>query len=166
MFWRRKTGDRPSNPFVGLRNQALSSTADLAGWTTPPARRHVYGGMLDWGLDRGTATLFALDDGTASLYLSSGGGVLGGGFHDSVRDSARAFIASFEPFLDRMDPDGEGATPPGGSTDLRALTLTGRLYVRIPNSEFIGPPQHPMAVVFEAGQALITQLRMVATRPT
>ena len=169
VFWRRKTKGSPGqaakglNVFDGLRNQALASTAADAGWKSRPPERRVYGALLDWGLDSATATVFALDDGTASLYLSSGGGIIGGGSHYSVRDAARAFVGSFEPFLDDMEPDADGATPPGGTTDLRALTLAGRLRVRGPTGAF-GRRQHPMSEAFDAGQALIAQLRQVAEK--
>ena len=167
MFWKPRS-DKPAepeqaNPYSGLRDLALTSTANLAGWNIAPEGRHVYGGILDWGLDTGTATLFALDDGTASLYLSSGGGVIGGGFHDSVRQAARRFVMAFEPFIDAMEPDASGVPPPAGSTDLRALTPAGRRFVRAPTNVF-GRGQHPMSNVFHAGQALIAELRQASAK--
>jgi hypothetical protein len=35
--------------------------------------------LMDWNITNGTATVLAAADGTASVYLSSGGGYLGGG---------------------------------------------------------------------------------------
>jgi hypothetical protein len=46
---------------------------------------------MDWSMDNGTATLVAYDDGTTSLYTSTGGGVIGAGSHGEVRDAAEAF---------------------------------------------------------------------------
>ena len=168
MFWRRKaTSRQPSsaaaNPFDGLRSQALAATPKLAGWNPGPTGRRVFGAVLDWGLDRGLATVFALDDGTASLYLSSGGGVIGGGFHASVRLAALAFIASYEPFLDSMEIDPDGEVPPPGNTDLRALSLDGRRFARAA-TDVLGNGRHPMSAVFHAGQALIGELRATAER--
>ena len=34
--------------------------------------------LMDWHLEKGTATVVAAADGSASLYLSSGGGYVGG----------------------------------------------------------------------------------------
>ncbi len=34
--------------------------------------------LMDWHVDKGTVTVLAAADGTASLYLSSGGGLVGG----------------------------------------------------------------------------------------
>jgi hypothetical protein len=170
VFWKPKRGEvraqKPPpglNPFQGLRELALHTTPDLAGWSTQPEGRRVYGGILDWGLDGGMATLFALDDGTASLYLSSGGGVIGGGFHESVAQAAKVFLRAFEPFVDGMQPDITGEPPPSETTDLRALTTSGRFFVRARTDDF-GNGRHPMAAVFHSGQALIAELRQVAER--
>lgn len=121
----------------------------------------VYGAIMDWALDGGgLSTVFGLADGTTSLYLSSGGGVIGGGFHERVRQATHAFIASFEPYLDSMVADGGAEPPPTGYTDLRALTTRGRFTVRAATKE-LGKGRHPMSGVFHAGQAVISALRQV-----
>lgn len=167
MFRRKKTAppekagpETSRNPFDGLRTQALGTTAATAGFSPAPEGRVVYGAVMDWALDRGLATLFGLEDGTGSLYLSNGGGVIGGGFHEPVRQAVRAFIVAFEPFVPTMTADVHGETPPSGHTDLRALTLGGRLVVRAPTDD-LGSGRHPMSGVFHAGQAVITALRQV-----
>jgi hypothetical protein len=139
----------------------MSSTPELAGWAAQPEGRLVYGGILDWALDRGMATLFALDDGTASLYWSTGGGVIGGKFHESVNRAAKAFVLAFEPFVANMDPDVTGEPGPRGTTDLRALTSGGRLVVRATTDEF-GKGHHQMSGVFNSAQALIFELSQIA----
>ena len=144
-----------SNPFEGLRNQALAARA-------PSARDgRVYGGMLDWALDGGLATLFVLSDGTASLYLSSGGGVIDGAAHLAVRDAGRRFLATLDQALPLMSPDPSGERPPVGMTDLRALTTGGRYVARVA-TELLGRQLHPMAAAFHAGQTVIGELRRVA----
>jgi hypothetical protein len=170
VFWKRKRDEAPAsqpppgqNPFDGLRQLALGTTPDLAGWAAQPEGRRVYGGILDWALDRGMATLFALDDGTASLYLSSGGGVIGGQFHELVNRAAKEFVVAFEPFVASMVPDITGEPGPRGTTDLRALTSAGRLVVRAKTDDF-GNGRHPMSVVFHSGQALIFELHQVAEK--
>src|SRR2546430_10376917 len=37
--------------------------------------------LMDWNVGGSVATLVAFDDGTVSLYLSSGGGIIGAGAH-------------------------------------------------------------------------------------
>jgi hypothetical protein len=165
MFGRRKPPQEPNstppNAFAGLRAQALQATPELAGLSSVPDARVIYGALLDWALDEGgVATVFTLQDGTASLYLSSGGGIIGGGFHEPVRIAVRGFLLAFEPFLDTMLPDSDDAPPPSGYTDLRALTTRGRLVVRASTDDF-GKRRHPMSDVFHAGQTVITALRQL-----
>ncbi|HEY8644013.1 MAG TPA: hypothetical protein VIO84_14765 [Candidatus Dormibacteraeota bacterium] len=144
-----------SNPFDGLRDQALASRVPAA------AGGRVYGGLMDWNLGSGLATLFALHDGTASLYLSSGGGVIGGHAHLAVRDAGRRFLLTLEQALPLMSPDPSGEKPPSGMTDLRALTPGGRYAARVA-TELLGRGPHPLAAAFHAGQAVIAELRRVA----
>ena len=168
-FWRKRRAaadvrDQPhANPFEALRRQALNATPELARFDPATSGRSVYGALLDWGLDSGLATLVALDDGTASLYLSTGGGVIGGGFHGAVSEAAKRFVLSFEPLLESMAPDAIGEPPSAGESHLRALTTRGRLVAGGLTEELAGE-QHPMSAPFRAAQALITELRTVSQR--
>jgi hypothetical protein len=58
------------------------------------ARDAVHVVLMDWHVDKGTVTVMAAADGSASLYLSSGGGFIGGGqkFRE-IRDAALHAVA-------------------------------------------------------------------------
>jgi hypothetical protein len=75
--------------FLGLRNRALTVTAAELG-LEPDPETPIYGVIMETGYPQAVATLVCLRDGTVSLYLSTGGGVIGSGEHESVR------AASFE----------------------------------------------------------------------
>ena len=47
---------------------------------------------METGYDAVTVTLFALSDGTTSLYFSNGGGVIGGQGYEAVRRANEAFL--------------------------------------------------------------------------
>ena len=50
--------------------------------------------LMDWHVDKGTVTVLAAADGTASLYLSSGGGFSGGSEKfESIRAAALHAVA-------------------------------------------------------------------------
>jgi hypothetical protein len=117
--------------------------------------------MLDWNMGSGVATLIALDDGTASLYLSTGGGVIGGAFHDRVRHAALQFLASLESTLSLLSPDPNDDLPSEGRSALRAMTANGRFIGTAPTIE-LGENRHPLSPAFHAAQAVIAELRMVA----
>ena len=170
LFRRGKRGQpppsdgKPESPYEALRQMALRATPALASFDTSSTDRTVYGAVLDWGFDGYSATAFALFDGTASLYLSTGGGVIGGHGHDWARSAGVAFICAFEPFVATMNSDPGGDLPPPGSTDLRALTTRGRLVVRATTDQ-LSNRQHPMAPVWMAGQELIAALRASTEDP-
>jgi hypothetical protein len=48
---------------------------------------------MDWGVTKGTATVVALSDGTASVYLSSGGGFIGGIGQEPIRKAGQNAVA-------------------------------------------------------------------------
>lgn len=59
---------------------------------TPP--RAIQSVLMDFHVDHGTATVVASADGSASLYLSSGGGFLGGSQRfPAIRDAALHAVA-------------------------------------------------------------------------
>ncbi|MFI5236179.1 MAG: hypothetical protein ACHQXA_10745 [Gemmatimonadales bacterium] len=168
MFWRRRKGseDRPKalsgNAYQGLRRQILELVPAEAGFNPAPEGRVVYGAIMDWPVAGAVATVVALADGTASLYLSGGGGIIGGGPHPAVAQAARTFLLSLENYLEAMvEDDHEGRLPPVGMTDLRALTTTGRRVVRASTTD-LGEFRHPLANAFHAGQNLLGALRQVA----
>jgi hypothetical protein len=79
-------GSRPpeSNVFHGLRNRALTVTAPELGLEPDPAAP-IHGVIMETGYPEAVATFVCLRDGAVSLYLSTGGGVIGGGQDESER---------------------------------------------------------------------------------
>jgi len=91
----RHPSGRQADPkvYLGLRNMMLQGSRAKFG--LPPASKPTepYGVLMDWGIAAGTATVVAVTDGTASVYLSSGGGFIGGGqSHDSIRSAAKRTV--------------------------------------------------------------------------
>ena len=58
-----------------VRQELLGSSAEKMGLTPV---RGVWGVLMERGYAKGVATVVALTDGTASLYISTGGSVTGG----------------------------------------------------------------------------------------
>lgn len=152
-------GDKMRNVYAGLRQQIL----DLAPATMHQApsveHRHVYGGLMEIGMGADVATLVVVADGTTSLYWSTGGGIIGAGFHDVVKGPSKAFLAALERHVDEFGPDRSGTTPTAGMIHLRALTFDrGRLLAAGPEPDF-AEKRNPLWDVFFAGHALIAAIR-------
>lgn len=97
----RQKVDPNNNPYHDLRNLAFSATEEQIGVQLPSEQTKIYGVIMDWDLGEGTATLVAFLSGDASLYLSSGGGVIGGGGHENVKQAVFAFIDKAETYLNK-----------------------------------------------------------------
>jgi hypothetical protein len=120
--------------YQGLRAQIL--TLDPAAGLKPgPEHLVVWGGRMETGCPRGIATLAALADGTTSLYLSTGGGIIGGGSHQAVATATRSFLADLEHHLPQLQPDPDTILPATGQVIIRALAYTGRMSAEAPEDD-------------------------------
>jgi len=99
----------PGQATVGLREAVLSRQI-LTG-QTPDTSGRMRCALMDWGAGGGVATLAAFDDGTVSLYTSTGGGIIGAGSHETVRTAATAFRATVEQVRARFSPQTDYAVP-------------------------------------------------------
>ena len=82
----------PSETYVGLRNLILRSSREklnLSATSRPP---EPWGVVMDLDVSRGTATVTYLSDGNASIYVSSGGGYLGGVGKPAINEAAKNFV--------------------------------------------------------------------------
>src|SRR5688500_6800465 len=70
------------NPYEGLRNMALGTTQKDLQLSLADGKTVVYAVVMDWNMGEGVATTVAYQTGDASMYLSSGGGIIGGGQHE------------------------------------------------------------------------------------
>ncbi len=70
---------------------AFTTTPEQLGLSMPTDKTSVYGVAMDWEMGSATATTTAYQTGDASLYLSSGGGVIGGGQHQKINSAAKHY---------------------------------------------------------------------------
>jgi len=96
----------------------------------------------------------------ASLYTTTGGGVIGGGEHPRVVAATVGALRVVEAQLDQLPSSADDALPPAGSVVLRALTYDGQRAVQAPERD-LGAGRHPQAPIFHAAQGAITGLRLI-----
>jgi hypothetical protein len=147
--------------YSGLRHQALSIKRSDVSIPKPSYDAPVWGSLMEMGLQNGTATLFASSDGSASLYFSNGGGVLGGGEHESVRRASKAFIAMANQYYQQMTPCDAYPLPLTGYTVFYLLTDSGVLTGSALEDD-LGHNRHPLSPLFHAGHEVISQLRQIS----
>ena len=155
--------DRNSNPYKDLRNLAFNVTAEQIGVQSPADQTKIYGVIMDWDLGEGTATLVTFLSGDASLYLSSGGGVMGAGGHETVKQTVIAFITKAEKYLDKTIRAETTALPESDGVKFYFLTNKGKFVGEEQVSNFENGSSE-WSDLFEEANKLITEIRN--TTPT
>ncbi len=143
--------------YTALRDQALGfGSVEIKAPPVVDGGRAL-GVVMDLGHDTGVVSLVGLADGTASLYVSSGGARIGLGENRAVADAARRWVAVAEgsPGLAEREAD---ALPPDGSVRLNVLT-TGPVLVGEATEHELETGAHPLSALYAAGQDLITEIR-------
>lgn len=154
------TDTSPNGVYSELRSQALSTNRSEVG-ISPADGALAWGTLMETGYDGVTVTLFALADGTTSLYFSNGGGVIGGQAHESVRRANAAFLDQTNHFLGQLVACDTFPVPESAHTVFYVLTDSGILTGGALESD-LGYGRHPLSPLFHAGHEVISQLRLIS----
>jgi hypothetical protein len=144
-----------------LRRQALFARRAEVGIPAPPPEAPVWGVLMETGYSEGTATLIALGDGTTSLYLSTGGGVVGGHAHQDVRRANAEFVETANRFCRHLDPTDSFPLAAEGYTIFYVLTDSGVL-TGGGREEDLGLERDTLSPLFHAGHLVIARLRSIS----
>jgi hypothetical protein len=148
-----------SETYAKLRRMALNvSLADL-GLKVAGEEFAAYGVLMETGYAGAIVTLVAYATGDASLYFSNGGGVIGAGKHEDVREAAKTFVAAGQYFLDQMERATECPTPPSGRAHFYLLTDRGIFTSQSYPEDELGSGRADLSELFFAGHAVISEIR-------
>ncbi|NIM17589.1 MAG: hypothetical protein GTO45_36710 [Candidatus Aminicenantes bacterium] len=146
-----------------LRNQVFTISPQDIGIELK-SKTQPWGILMEFGLPGAVVTLVTFGSGEASMYFSSGGGVLGGGEHETVRKAAKAFVAFSETYLEKMKPGSTYPLPKDGN--VKFLVLTGKGVFS--SQEFLETDlrenKSKFSPLFHKGHQLITELRLISER--
>ncbi len=118
---------------------------------------------MDWGVNNGTATVVAVADGTVSIYLSSGGGSLGGGQgHAAIREAGHKFLNLAKESLSKMQKTMEYPLPSKGQVYFYVRT-SGGVFTARTSQEELNSRSHPLRSLGDAAQEIITKYRQIET---
>jgi hypothetical protein len=152
------------NPYLGLRNQILKLNRKQIGLPAPPKPTEPWAAVMDWGVTNGTATVIAIADGTASIYLSSGGGSIGGGqSHDSIRKGAQKMVSVAGEFQSQMRTTDTFPLPQPGQVTFYVLT-DAAAFTASASQEELSSHRHQLAKLGDAAQEIITQYRLIQSK--
>ncbi len=149
----RRRPSEGAKTYEGLRNLALRAAENLK----PRDGLSLIGLVVDLDLGSGTATV-ALFDGSASLYLSSGGGVIGAGFREPARSKAKQALEMADTLLDESSPTDSSPLPGSGMARFNFVTTTGVRAVEAPIQE-LDSGTHRLSPLFRAVDDVISEIR-------
>ena len=147
-----------------LRNQALNvTTRDLDLDSDPAAPIHAV--IMETGQADAVATFACFLDGSASLYLSTGGGVIGGGQHESVRTACVEMMSITNKyaaaFMAACKPVSSFAYPGNREVFFYLVTDKGVYQARCRQSA-LAEQRDPFSALFNNCHAVMSEVRQIA----
>jgi hypothetical protein len=115
---------------------------------------------MDWAIPNGSATVVAISDGNASVYLSHGGGFIGGFAHESVRKAAQLTVAAANEIQPQMHATTTYPLPQPGEVTFYALTDSGVFTASALEAD-LKNGRSPLSNLSNAAQEVITQYRLM-----
>jgi hypothetical protein len=155
---RKRPGDESATPYEGLRRNAIAAVE--MGLSAPGATHPDVSGLVaDVPASGGFVTIVALNDGTTSMYTSTGGGTIGAGAQPQVAAASSSLLVSVQEHLTAFDRGDDGGFPPAGQVRLHVLTPAGGRYADISEDCFWGRAPHDLLPVIAGVQGVIGALR-------
>ena len=147
----------PGEVFEDLRRQLFE--LDAAGVGPGDAgSSDLYGVVMEEGIEGGSYLVFGLRDGSASLYLSTGGGSIGGQGQPAVHAAARRLVAAGQLFLDGADAVDDAPPPALGQVRFSFLTSAGVRAIEVGAAAFEQGTDE-LLPLFAAAQDVISGFR-------
>ena len=124
----------------------------------------VHAVLMDWNVNNGTITVLAGADGSASLYLSSGGGFIGGGQRsDVIRDAAFHAVQVASGVLPLAAPAEGSPLPPRGDIFFYVVMSEGLQFASA-MEESLKAGSSPLAALGAAMQRIVTEYRLLSEK--
>lgn len=154
----------PPDVYSDLRLQALSLRPEQIG-LGPESVAPIHGVVMETGYPAAVATFVCIADGTTSLYLSTGGGILGAGEHENVRSACLRMLAITNEyaadFLDACTPADPSFPLPGeGEVVFHLLTRDGVYDAGGPELD-LAEQRHPFSALFNNCHQVLGHVRIV-----
>ena len=149
---------RPIQFQADMRKRLLQGSPTEFGIDAKTMRKGVWGALMETGYPEGTATVVCLCDGTASLYMGRGGGIIGGHAHEDVRATGAKFLDLAADYVQGMGKAEAYPMPDNGRVRFYVMTSSGVFTVDV-EEQALGAGQHPLSPLFYGGHDVITQLR-------
>ena len=143
--------------YDSLRTQVLSLRPEQVGATHED---EVIALLMETGYSEAVATLVSVIDGAASLYFSTGGGIIGGGEHEKANAASKKLIRMAGLSLKHMKRAATSPLPKESFTRFYAVTRSGLFSAEV-KEEDLGEGRSPLSPLFHTAHELITEIRII-----
>jgi hypothetical protein len=157
----KPTLQRPIDVYMGLRNTMLQGSRATFGLAPGLGPNDPWGVLMDWGVEKGTVTVVAASDGSASVYFSSGGGFIGGKGQEPIRKAAQRAVEVARAVQLSTRAVAPFPLPQRGGVTFYLLTDTGP-FVANTTEHDLNSRTHPLRKLGDAMQEVITQNRLLS----
>jgi hypothetical protein len=147
--------------YTSLRTQVLQLKPSELGLSDVD-QSTVFAVLMETAYPEAVATLVAIMDGTASIYFSNGGGIIGGGEHENVRSVCANFIAMAQQFVPQSTLSKTLPLPLKDHVRFYLVTADG-VYTLEALADDLGYERHLGSPLFFLGHELISAIREHST---
>ncbi len=143
-----------------LRSMVLNLNPNEIGLTKKNFPHPVFALVMETGFPEGSFTLSSVADGSTSLYFSNGGGIIGGGEHDNVREASSYLLSGAQHFYDKAKKVTEFPKPETGKVIFYFVTFEG-VHSYSATEDNLGNEKDELSNLFFAAHNVITELRII-----
>lgn len=158
-----KSGPPENDVYHRLRTRALNVTTAALG-LEPDPKAPIHAVIMETGYPEVIATVACLRDGTVSLYLSTGGGVIGGGENESVRSACFEMLSITnkyaQDFIAACEPVSTFPLPRQGEVFFYLITSDGAYQARC-MEDALAEQRDPFSALFNNCHAVMTEVREI-----
>ena len=156
--------EEKANPeaYEGLRTLALTVARKDLALPNPKSPATPWGLIMDTAFEEGgSSSVIAFADGTASIYLSSGGGYIGGDGHSKIRHAVSDLMPLAAKYIAEAIPVKSSPLPDKGHSTFYFRTDSG-LFAATAPEELLGEGHHKLSPLYFGVQKVITEYRLLA----
>ncbi|NDC40293.1 MAG: hypothetical protein EBZ77_01895 [Chitinophagia bacterium] len=153
-------------PYEGLRNLAFNNIPGYIIANAPNDEFFIYSIIMDWNMGEDVLTLATQVTGEASLYVKSGGGIVGAGKHTAVSEATQLLFFEASKLQQSFQPSTNySMLPEANFITFYLLTNQGNKYVtqRVDSLQGATETLHPL---YRQANLLMAKMKEYAVAPS
>ncbi|MHA1191548.1 MAG: hypothetical protein ACTSP9_04545 [Promethearchaeota archaeon] len=157
---KKKRNKDSGNVMEELREKLFKLNPKSIDITPSEELPRVWGFMMEIVISQTWITLVCIADGTVSIYMGTGGGIIGAGEHNSVRIAARECLKKAEEILEHLKKFDHAHLQIERNIKFHVLTYDGIRSDEVETDE-IESEKHYLSELYYYAQNVITEVRLV-----